>query len=185
MRRIGFTTGAGQGFDPVYDPGRKSCSGKPIVGQYDYKTDRLYLTDGIYSNVCAARVDGKNAEKYDCYAETLRHESVHGRELRAWWGEGQDLPGCGVSDLPNNIVKILINHDSDLDLVPDAVEKRLAPTRGCDPEKSPSCEGVPWWLGVGDVEMNAYREGWAAWALCSNKGEDWSEDGQQWADNCK
>jgi ankyrin repeat protein len=177
-------TSAGRGFDPVYDPARKSCTGKPIVGQYDYKTDRLYLTDGIYSNVCAARVDGKHAEKYDCYAETLRHESVHGRELRAWWGEGADLPGCGVSDLPNNILKILIDHDSDLDLVPDGVEKQLAPTRGCDPLKSPSCEGVPWWLGVGDVEMNAYREGWAAWALCSNKGEDWSKDGQQWADNC-
>jgi ankyrin repeat protein len=195
---------AGRGYKPEYDPGARSCTGAAVVGQYNYERDAILLTDGVIDSVCIARAGGKQARGFDCYAETLRHENVHRKELRAWWeplgsapaacvnfdnatrgksGLGSLIATLGeVAKLAGNIPRVGL--DKDGDMVPDSVENELATGRGCDPANPKSCSGRPQHLNVIDVEMNAYTIGWAAWPPCSAPAEDWSRDGQQWTGEC-
>ncbi|MDH5411183.1 MAG: hypothetical protein OEY16_07325, partial [Alphaproteobacteria bacterium] len=186
-------TSAMFGIDPIYAPGRRSCGGGAIVGQYVYADDALYLTDTVLTGSCAAPATGKAATGFDCYAQTLRHENVHRAEFKAWYNRIGTHPGpvsC-MSEYGDDqsIATAFVNLgkwktiDADRDLVPDIVEKELSGI-GCDPDQFRSCSTLPAHLNVGDVEMNAYNVGWAAWPACKNAQEDWSKDGKQWTKEC-
>ena len=59
--------------------------------------------------------------------------------------------GCaGITILRANIKNMLLEVDSDLDMVPDYIEKGLA---GCDPNKKASCPGRPAHLARAATEV--------------------------------
>ncbi len=178
-------TNAGRPYRPRYVPDLVSCDGRPAAGRYDWDKDAIFLSDNILKFNCTRRPDGTSAEWLDCYAETLRHEITHQKELKAWWGPlGMRPPICpdSLTQVASIAAKVLTGIDSDMDLVPDYVEKQLQDSRGCSHVSPRSCSGRPANVsgaGVKDLEMNAYQAGWS-WVLGSATKEDWSCDGHQW-----
>ncbi len=146
------------------------------------------MSDRVFGSSCVARTGETNGSTgIDCFAELTRHEGQHRTELRYWWpveksGISFDPPGCAiVGDIlsGSNLLKELIGVDSDGDFVPDYIENALRSSRGCQPDNAKSCTGRPDSLDVGDVEMNAYTEGWK-WVRKTADKDDWSRCGKQW-----
>jgi len=180
-------TRAGKPMNYRYKPVIKACTGSgKVQGRYVHAEDTLYISDAVFTGPCARRVagapdGGQQARGIDCFAEVVRHENVHRKEYQAWWGpHGVRLPECGLDDITGSLYRKLTGLDSDLDLVPDEVERRLS-ARGCDPHNKRSCMGRPD-PRLLDVEMNAYTEAWKQWRIGSGDQEDWSKCGKQWKD---
>ncbi len=173
------------------------------AGGYDWCHDRIYLHPRRPEIPCRMPVGTptERANRYiDCFAQTIRHEAHHRRELMEWWG-GRTPEPTGPED-------------PDGDLVPAAVEARLG--LGCRDEPPttadqvtaawqvlkgklfghPANVGVPPTqyscalatspLGPGrpfpdviDSEIHAYYEGWK-WQTGSADGEDWAWPGKNW-----
>ena len=180
-------TRAGKPVNYRYKPVIKACTGSGTVqGRYVHDKDTLYVSDAVFTGPCTRRVAGapdagKQARGIDCFAEVVRHENVHRREYQSWWGpHGVRLPECEYDDIPGSLYRKFAGLDSDRDLVPDDVERRLG-ARGCDPHNGYSCQGRPD-PKLLDVEMNAYTEAWRQWRIGSSDKEDWSKCGKQWHD---
>lgn len=190
-------TSAGRDYDRllVYRPAAP-CSGG-AQGNYFHDKRRIFLYDKLYMASCRRRVqfvDGRPVASdpagastgIDCFGETVRHEDVHRDELHYWWDNAESGLGtfaippteCGWQNLTRNFYRQMSGLDTDLDMVPDYIERGLA---GCDPDNPRSCPGRPF-DDVGDVEMNAYRIGWKRWTKGSADAEDWSWCGKQWND---
>ena len=181
-------TRAGKPVNYRYKPVLRECKkgSRPAQGRYVHNKDTLYISDAVFTGPCMRRVAGapdagKQSTGIDCFAEIVRHENVHRREYQSWWGpHGVRLPECEYDDIPGSLYRKLAGLDSDRDLVPDDVERRLA-ARGCDAHNSHSCLGRPD-PRLLDVEMNAYIEAWRQWRIGTSDKEDWSKCGKQWHD---
>lgn len=192
-------TKAGEGGGFFYQekpPPYKECTAT-AVGRYSYREDKIYLHDSVYGTECMNRYDNKTAKGLDCFGETIRHEKVHQRELKYWWGSIPTARGDLVGEKPTECDDSLptlsyqgprnkiMGIDSDGDFVPDYIEDSLVGCRSDDPI---SCPGIPFQVirmapaGKGrlDVDMNSYRVSWKQWPIGSADSEDWSECGKQW-----
>ncbi len=181
-------TRAGKPVNYRYKPVLRKCDkeGRPVQGRYVHNKDTLYISDAVFNGPCARRRGGvpdagKQSMGIDCFAEIVRHENVHRREYQSWWGpHGVRLPECEYDDIPGSLYRKFAGLDSDRDLVPDDVERRLG-ARGCDAHNAHSCQGRPD-PELLDVEMNAYTKAWRQWRIGSSDREDWSKCGKQWRD---
>ncbi len=185
-------TSAGKGFTDFYMEEIPPCidSEDVLLGRYVYDDDKVYLAGALVRSRCPARsADEAGSTGIACYAAILRHETTHQREQMYWWPvEKNHLKfephacswgGTNLTAAANFYAEV----DSDLDGVPDYIERALTQTRGCNAMKKMSCSGRPSHLSraVSDNEMNAYTEGWR-WVLTSADEEDWPRCGKQWVD---
>jgi hypothetical protein len=146
----------------------KAIEGKPNeLARYDYCADQIYLTTKVaIAGGCKGRQgDAVSVDTgIDCFANTLRHESHHRKELTGWWGQYMsNYDGF---------------NDADVDMVPDDLEKEL----GCQLAlKRGTCPSLPRHLRdeVSDAELNAYHVGWT-WKPGTADQEDWAYPGKQW-----
>jgi hypothetical protein len=136
------------------------------IGRYDFFADMIYLSETFATaDACPARADGAKKVDFgiDCFAVVLRHEGQHQKDFNAWWGPRMTNYRC--------------LNDTDGDLVPNDVEKRL----GCNPLSRQSCPNLPRWLdsSVTDREASGYSAGWQ-WRTGCAKDKDWAAPGSQW-----